>query len=120
VAHTCNSSYSGGRDQEDLSSKPAWANSSQDPISKNPSQKRGGGVAQGVVPEFKPQYHAKKKKGKEGRKEGRKEERERKEGKKQKGRKISKTVALLMVTCVSQIPTLYSVVLAWGCLPPLV
>jgi hypothetical protein len=26
VAHTCNPSYSGGRDQEDCSSKPAWAN----------------------------------------------------------------------------------------------
>jgi hypothetical protein len=34
VAHTCNPSYSGGRDQEDCDSKPAWANSSQDPISK--------------------------------------------------------------------------------------
>jgi hypothetical protein len=27
---------------------------------KNPSEKRAGGVAQGVVPEFKPQYHKKK------------------------------------------------------------
>jgi hypothetical protein len=27
VAHTCNLSYSGGRDQEDRVSKPAWANS---------------------------------------------------------------------------------------------
>jgi hypothetical protein len=27
VAHTCNPSYSGGRDQEDLGLKPAWANS---------------------------------------------------------------------------------------------
>jgi hypothetical protein len=45
------------------SSKPAWANSSRDPISKkNPSQKRAGVVAQGVDPEFKPQYHKKKKK----------------------------------------------------------
>jgi hypothetical protein len=40
VAQTCNPSYSGGRDQEDCSLKLAWANSSQDPISKNPSQKR--------------------------------------------------------------------------------
>jgi hypothetical protein len=46
VAHTCNPSYSGGRDQEDHDSKPAQANSSQDPISKNPSQKRADGVAQ--------------------------------------------------------------------------
>jgi hypothetical protein len=29
---------------------------------KNPSQKRTGGVAQGVGPEFKPQYCKKKKK----------------------------------------------------------
>jgi hypothetical protein len=28
---------------------------------KNPSLKRAGGVAQGVSPEFKPQYHGKKK-----------------------------------------------------------
>jgi hypothetical protein len=39
VACTCNASYSGSRDQEDLSSKPTQAKSSQDPISKNPSQK---------------------------------------------------------------------------------
>jgi hypothetical protein len=29
---------------------------------KNPSQKRAGGVDQGVDPELKPQYHKKKKK----------------------------------------------------------
>jgi hypothetical protein len=40
--------------------KPAQENSSQDPISKNSSQKRAGGVAQGVGPEFKPQYQKKK------------------------------------------------------------
>jgi hypothetical protein len=36
VAHACNPSYSGARDQEDCSSKPAWANSSylKKPISK--------------------------------------------------------------------------------------
>jgi hypothetical protein len=34
----------------------AWANSLQDCISKNPSQKRAGGVAQGVGPEFKSQH----------------------------------------------------------------
>jgi hypothetical protein len=28
MAHTCNPSYSGGRDQEDCGSKPAWAKSS--------------------------------------------------------------------------------------------
>jgi hypothetical protein len=32
VAHTYNTSYSGGRDQEDHGSRPAWANSLQDPI----------------------------------------------------------------------------------------
>jgi hypothetical protein len=42
--------------------KPAWANSLQDPISKNPSQKLVGGVAQSESPEFKPQYCKKKKK----------------------------------------------------------
>jgi hypothetical protein len=33
----------------------------RDPISIKPTQKRAGGVAQGVDPEFKPQYHKKKK-----------------------------------------------------------
>jgi hypothetical protein len=58
VAHACNLSYSGGRDQEDLCSKLAEANSLQEPITKerelvewlkvkalhlekNPSQKEG-------------------------------------------------------------------------------
>jgi hypothetical protein len=41
VANACIPSYSGGRDQEDHSSKPAWANSSQDPISKKPITKTG-------------------------------------------------------------------------------
>jgi hypothetical protein len=48
VAHACNPSYSGGRDQEDHVPKPAQANSLQDPISK-----RVVGVAQGKGPEFK-------------------------------------------------------------------
>jgi hypothetical protein len=67
--HTCNLSYSGGRDQEDRGLNPAWANSSKDPVLKNPSQKRVGGMAQGVGSEFKPQYHQKKKK-KKGEKTG--------------------------------------------------
>jgi hypothetical protein len=46
MAHTCNPSYSGGRDQEHCDLKPAPANSSGDPTSKNTSQKRAGGVAQ--------------------------------------------------------------------------
>jgi hypothetical protein len=33
----------------------------QDPISKKPNTKRAGGMAQGVGPEFKPQYCKKKK-----------------------------------------------------------
>jgi hypothetical protein len=37
-------------------------NSSGDPISKNPSQKRTDGVAQGVDSEFKPQYYSPHKK----------------------------------------------------------
>jgi hypothetical protein len=41
VAHACNPGYSGGRVQENLSSKPAQANSSQDPISKKPFTKIG-------------------------------------------------------------------------------
>jgi hypothetical protein len=41
VAHTCNPSYSGGRDQENLGLKPAWANSLQNPISKLPNTKKG-------------------------------------------------------------------------------
>jgi hypothetical protein len=54
VAHACNPRYSGGRDQEDHNSRPAWANSLPDPISKTHITKRTGRVAQG--PEFKPQY----------------------------------------------------------------
>jgi hypothetical protein len=30
-------------------------------LEKNPTQKKAGGVAQGVSPEFKPYYHEKKK-----------------------------------------------------------
>jgi hypothetical protein len=41
VAHASNPSYSGGRDQEHHSSKPAQENSLQNPISKNPSQEKG-------------------------------------------------------------------------------
>jgi hypothetical protein len=37
VAHAYNPSYSGGRDQEDQGSKPAWANSSRDCILKIPN-----------------------------------------------------------------------------------
>jgi hypothetical protein len=42
VAHTCNPSYSGGRDQEDLSLKPAQENSLRDPILKIPNRRKKG------------------------------------------------------------------------------
>jgi hypothetical protein len=41
VAHSCNPTYSEGRDQEDRGSKSAWANSSQNPILKTPITKIG-------------------------------------------------------------------------------
>jgi hypothetical protein len=42
MAHACNPSYSGGRDQEDRSSKPAWANSSRETLpQKKPITKKG-------------------------------------------------------------------------------
>jgi hypothetical protein len=62
MAHFYNPSYLGGRDQEDQGLKPAQANSLWDPSLKIPNTKRAGGVAPGVGPEFKPQYHKKKKK----------------------------------------------------------
>jgi hypothetical protein len=40
VAHACNLSHSGGRDQEDHGSKPVQANSSQDAITKIPNTKK--------------------------------------------------------------------------------
>jgi hypothetical protein len=61
VAHTCNPSYSGGRDQEESGSKPGWTNSSETiSISRIPITKRAVRVAQGEGPEFKPQYQGKK------------------------------------------------------------
>jgi hypothetical protein len=41
VAHACNPSCSGSKDQEDDGLMPAGANSSQDPISKTPITKKG-------------------------------------------------------------------------------
>jgi hypothetical protein len=55
-AHTCNPSYSGGREQEDHGSKPAQTNRLWDPILKNPSPKRADRMAQGEGPEIKSQY----------------------------------------------------------------
>jgi hypothetical protein len=70
VADTYNQSYSSGRDQEDHSLRPAWENSSQDPISKTPNRKKGrqsGSSGRGLTYqvwglEFKPQYHQKERK----------------------------------------------------------
>jgi hypothetical protein len=56
VAHACNPSYSGGRDQEECSSKPPWQIVHETLSRKNPLQKKAGRVAQGVGPKFKPQY----------------------------------------------------------------
>jgi hypothetical protein len=63
MTHTCNPTYSGGRDQEDHGSKPA-GQIVHKTLSRNyPKQKRGGGVAQVVecLPskheaQFKSQY----------------------------------------------------------------
>jgi hypothetical protein len=41
VAHACNPSCSGGRDQEDQGSKPAQGNSLQDPILKKTYHQKG-------------------------------------------------------------------------------
>jgi hypothetical protein len=41
VAHDCNPSYSGSRDNEDNILRPAWANTLRDPISKNTQHKAG-------------------------------------------------------------------------------
>jgi hypothetical protein len=46
MAHICNPGNLGGRDQEDQSLKPVWANSSLS--RKYPTQNRAGGVAQVV------------------------------------------------------------------------
>jgi hypothetical protein len=42
VAHTCNPSYSGGRDQEDRGLKPVWVNSSTRPYLKKTLHKKIG------------------------------------------------------------------------------
>jgi hypothetical protein len=43
VAHACNSNYSGGRDQEDHSLKPAQTNSSMKPYLEKTNHKKVGG-----------------------------------------------------------------------------
>jgi hypothetical protein len=55
VAHACNPSYSGDRDQEDHGSRLPLANSSMRPYLKKSFIKIGLAVTQGEGPEFKPQ-----------------------------------------------------------------
>jgi hypothetical protein len=62
VAHTCNLSYSGGRDQEDHHLKPTWANSWQDLYLEKTIIKKGWWSGSRPRPEFKPHYRKKKKK----------------------------------------------------------
>jgi hypothetical protein len=50
VAHTCNPSYSGVRDQEDRSLKPLQANSMRPHLKTTHHKNRASGVAQGVSP----------------------------------------------------------------------
>jgi hypothetical protein len=54
VTHACNPTYSGGRNQEDCSSKPAQANSSHNPISKKPFTKKGWWSGQRCRPSSNP------------------------------------------------------------------
>jgi hypothetical protein len=61
VAHACNPSYSGGRDQEDLSSKSAQAKSSARPYLDKSLTKTGVREWLKAKTEFKPQYRQKKK-----------------------------------------------------------
>jgi hypothetical protein len=60
VAHTCNPSYSGSRDQEDHSLKPALQMFIRYYVFKK-SQKRTGGWAEGVGPELSTSNKTKKK-----------------------------------------------------------
>jgi hypothetical protein len=68
VAHACNPSYRGGRDQEDLGSKSVPASKFERPPSQKYHTKRADRVAQSVGPEFKSWYRKKKTKKKEKRK----------------------------------------------------
>jgi hypothetical protein len=61
VAHSCNPSYSGGRDQKDCGLMPARAKSARPYLRKKKKKitERTGSVVQDVGPEFKPEYHKK-------------------------------------------------------------
>jgi hypothetical protein len=64
VAHTCNLSFLGGCNQEDGNLRPAWANSSWDPISQMDCRCGSSGresALQGPNPEFKSHSHLKNK-----------------------------------------------------------
>jgi hypothetical protein len=68
VAHSCNPSNSGGRDQEDHGLRSAWGNSLQDPISKMHNIKRltewfkwKSACLASVRPWIQTQYHQKEK-----------------------------------------------------------
>jgi hypothetical protein len=61
VAHTCNPSYSEAEIRRTVVASEPRQVVLKTLSQKNPTQKRAGGVAQGVGPEFKLQ-HAKKKK----------------------------------------------------------
>jgi hypothetical protein len=66
AVHTCNPSFSGGRDQEDPDSKPMQGKEFIRPHLEKPHHKKGlvdYGVAQGVGSEFKLQYCKKIKEG---------------------------------------------------------
>jgi hypothetical protein len=60
VAHAYNPNYSGGRDQEDCSSKSAKANSLRDPISKKKKGWQSGSRCRPCIKKKK--YYKKKKK----------------------------------------------------------
>jgi hypothetical protein len=62
VAHICNPSYSGSRNQEDQDSNPAQASSLRHRILKKSSTKKSWWSGSSVSPAFKPQYCKKKKK----------------------------------------------------------
>jgi hypothetical protein len=63
VAHSCNPRTSGGWDQEDQSLKDQMGQIVFKILSwKTQHKNRADGVAEGIDPEFKHQYHKKKKK----------------------------------------------------------